>query len=54
MAISTCRKCGGHSFALALFTPIGESRKLTLVHNAPPAAPRLARSILPPDRRSRH
>ena len=31
MAISSCRKCGGHSFALALFTPIGESRKLTLV-----------------------
>ena len=31
MAISTCSKCGGHSFELALFTPIGESRKLTLV-----------------------
>ncbi len=31
MAISTCGKCGGHSFELALFTPIGESRKLTLV-----------------------
>jgi len=31
MAISTCGKCGGHSFELALFTPVGESRKLTLV-----------------------
>jgi len=31
MAISTCGKCGGHSFELALFTPIGETRKLTLV-----------------------
>jgi hypothetical protein len=31
MTISTCSKCGGHSFELALFTPIGESRKLTLV-----------------------
>jgi hypothetical protein len=31
MAISTCNKCGGHGFELALFTPIGESRKLTLV-----------------------
>ena len=31
MAISTCSKCGGHSFELALFTPIGEGRKLTLV-----------------------
>jgi len=31
MAISTCGKCGGHSFELMLFTPIGESRKLTLV-----------------------
>ncbi|MFO1108144.1 MAG: hypothetical protein U1E61_03050 [Bradyrhizobium sp.] len=31
MAVSTCSKCGGHSFELALFTPIGESRKLTLV-----------------------
>jgi hypothetical protein len=31
MAISTCGKCGGHSFELALFTPIGASRKLTLV-----------------------
>jgi hypothetical protein len=31
MAVSTCGKCGGHSYELALFTPIGESRKLTLV-----------------------
>jgi len=31
MAISTCGKCGGHSFELVLFTPIGGSRKLTLV-----------------------
>jgi hypothetical protein len=31
MAISTCSKCGGHGFELMLFTPIGESRKLTLV-----------------------
>ena len=34
MVISTCGKCGGHSFELALFTPIGESRKLTLVQCA--------------------
>ena len=34
MAISTCGKCGGHSFELVLFTPIGESRKLTLVQCA--------------------
>ena len=31
MVVSTCSKCGGHSFELALFTPIGEARKLTLV-----------------------
>ena len=31
MAVSICIKCGGHSFELALFTPIGDSRKLTLV-----------------------
>ena len=31
MAISTCVTCGGHSFEQALFTPIGESHKLTLV-----------------------
>jgi hypothetical protein len=34
MAISTCAKCSGHSFELALFTPIGESRKLTIVQCA--------------------
>ncbi len=34
MAISTCGKCAGHGFELALFTPIGESRKLTLVQCA--------------------
>ena len=31
MAISTCNECGGHTFELALFTPVGDSRKLTLV-----------------------
>lgn len=31
MAVSTCIKCGGHGFELALFTPIGESHKLTIV-----------------------
>ena len=31
MAVSTCGKCGGHSFELSLFTPLGEGRKLTLV-----------------------
>ena len=31
MAVSTCTKCSGHSFELALFTPLGESRKLTIV-----------------------
>jgi hypothetical protein len=31
MAVSTCVKCAGHSFELALFTPIGESKKLTIV-----------------------
>ena len=31
MAISTCNKCSGHSFELALVTPLGESIKLTLV-----------------------
>jgi hypothetical protein len=34
MAVSTCAKCSGHSFELGLFTPIGESRKLTLVQCA--------------------
>ena len=31
MAISTCLRCAGHSFELALFTPLGTSQKLTLV-----------------------
>jgi hypothetical protein len=31
MAVSTCAKCAGHSFELALLTPIGESKKLTIV-----------------------
>jgi len=31
MAITTCIKCGGHAFELASLTPLGESRKLTLV-----------------------
>jgi hypothetical protein len=31
MAVSTCAKCNGHSFELALFTPVGESKKLTIV-----------------------
>jgi hypothetical protein len=34
MAVSTCIKCGGHSFELALFTPLGESNKLTMVQCA--------------------
>jgi hypothetical protein len=34
MAVSTCTKCGGHSFELALLTPVGESRKFTLVQCA--------------------
>ena len=31
MAVSTCAKCNGHHFELALLTPTGEARKLTLV-----------------------
>jgi hypothetical protein len=31
MAVSTCTKCAGHSFELAPFTPISESKKLALV-----------------------
>jgi hypothetical protein len=31
MAISTCVKCTGHSFEVVLFTPIGDSRKLSIV-----------------------
>jgi hypothetical protein len=39
MAISTCIKCAGHGFELALLTPIGESRKLTIVQCAQCGAP---------------
>ena len=31
MTVSTCIKCTGHSFEFALFTPIGEAKKLTMV-----------------------
>ena len=31
MAVSTCIKCNGHSFELALFTPLRDSRKLTIL-----------------------
>jgi hypothetical protein len=31
MAVSTCIKCSGHSFELALFTPLGESKKFSIV-----------------------
>ena len=31
MAVPTCQKCAGHSFELAMFTPMGESHKLTIV-----------------------
>jgi transcription elongation factor Elf1 len=31
MAVSTCIKCGGHSFELALFTPMGTSQKFSIV-----------------------
>jgi len=31
MAVPTCVKCAGHSFELAMFTPMGESHKLTVV-----------------------
>ncbi|HXO68979.1 MAG TPA: hypothetical protein VN838_08480 [Bradyrhizobium sp.] len=34
MAVSTCIKCGGHSFELALVTPLGESHKLAMVQCA--------------------
>jgi len=36
MAVSTCIKCNGHSFELALFTPLGDSRKLTIVQCGTP------------------
>ena len=31
MAVSTCLRCAGHSSELAMFTPMGESHKLTIV-----------------------
>jgi hypothetical protein len=31
MTVSTCIKCSGHSFELALFTPLGASRKLMMI-----------------------
>lgn len=31
MAISTCIKCSGHSFEIALLTPIGDNRKFSVV-----------------------
>ena len=34
MAVSTCLKCAGHSFEVAMFTPMGESHKLTIVQCA--------------------
>ena len=34
MAVSTCIKCDGHSFELALFTPLGEDQKLAMVQCA--------------------
>jgi hypothetical protein len=39
MAVSTCVKCNGHSFELTLFTPIGETRQLTLVQCSNCGAP---------------
>jgi hypothetical protein len=34
MAVSTCVKCNGHSFELALFTPLADSKKLSIVQCA--------------------
>jgi len=31
MSVSTCIKCSGHSFEVVLFTPIGGSRKFSIV-----------------------
>jgi hypothetical protein len=39
MAVSTCPKCDGHSFELALFTPLGAGHKLALVQCAGCGAP---------------
>jgi hypothetical protein len=34
MAVTTCLKCSGHSFELALFTPVGGQQKLNMVQCA--------------------
>ena len=34
MAVTTCVKCGGHGFEIALFTPIGGDRKYNMVQCA--------------------
>ena len=39
MAISTCIKCAGHSFELALFTPLGEGKEFSIVQCAQCGAP---------------
>ena len=39
MAVSTCTNCAGHSFELALLTPLGESKKLTIVQCSACGAP---------------
>ena len=39
MAVSTCTKCAGHSFELALITPIGESKRLMMVQCSACGAP---------------
>jgi hypothetical protein len=39
MAVSTCLKCAGHSFELALFTPLGTSHKLMIVQCSGCGAP---------------
>jgi hypothetical protein len=31
MAVSTCLKCGGHAFEVALFTPVGLNRKFEFI-----------------------
>lgn len=31
MAVSTCQKCAGHGFELAMFPPMGERHKLMIV-----------------------
>ena len=34
MAVTTCLKCSGHSFELALFTPVGAQQKLSMIQCA--------------------